>query len=120
MTSRRAPRRAWLIGLLVTALCAVAGRPAHSQVAHASGTTLGRFPRIPIWAFPGAWQDSTLLFPRRCQGVFQGPLPDSVREQPRTITVRFLRDRVAESRPEFGGYRIYRVTNTPDTTRMEL
>jgi hypothetical protein len=84
------------------------------------------FPKISMWAFPGAWQDSTLLFPKRCVGQFQGPMPDSVRPQARTITVRWHRDRVAEARPDFGGYRIYRVTNRydaigrPDTSSMVL
>lgn len=78
------------------------------------------FPRIHVWAFPGAYQDSSLVSPRRCVGSFKGPLPDSIREQPRTVTVRFLRDRRAEARPDFGGYRIYRVVNAPDTTRMTL
>jgi len=78
------------------------------------------FPKIPICAFPGAYQDSTLLRPDRCVGSFNGPLPDSVREVPTTISVRFVRDRRAEIRPDFGGYRIYRVTNTLDTTRMVL
>lgn len=79
-----------------------------------------KFPDIPICAFPGAYQDSSLVVPNRCVGRFVGPLPDSVRQEPRTITVRFLRDRVAEAREDFGGYRIYRVTNTPDSTRMVM
>jgi len=79
-----------------------------------------RFPRIPIWAYAGAYQDSSLISPRRCVGSFQGPLPDSVVLRPRTVTVRFLRDRIAEADPNFGGYRIYRVTVTPDTSRMVL
>jgi hypothetical protein len=48
------------------------------------------------------------------------PRPDSVRQQPRTITVRFLRDRLAELRPDFGGYRIYRGTGSPDTAHLVL
>jgi hypothetical protein len=85
------------------------------------------FPSIPVWAFPGAWQDSTVLFPNRCVGQFKAPLADSIREQARTITVRWHRDRLAEARPDFGGYRIYRVTNRldpltgiPDSTSMVL
>jgi hypothetical protein len=84
------------------------------------------FPKIAVWTFPGAWQDSTVLFPNRCPGQFKAPLPDSIREQARTITVRWHRDRLAELRPDFGGYRIYRVTNrldpngNPDTTSMVL
>jgi hypothetical protein len=47
-------------------------------------------------------------------------VPDSVRVQPRTITVRFWRDRKAEVRPDFGGYRIWRFTNSTDTTKKVL
>ncbi len=78
------------------------------------------FPQIPLCAYPGAWQDSTLIKPFRCPGSFKGPLADSLREQPRSLTLRFWRDRKAEARPDFGGYRIYRVTNSPDSTRMVL
>lgn len=78
------------------------------------------FPRIPLCAFSGAYRDSTLLFPKRCLGSFAGPQPDSVLDRARTITVRFRRDRRAEARRDFGGYRIYRVTGTPDTSRMVL
>src|SRR5262245_61520767 len=66
-----------------------------------------RFPQIPVWAMVGAYQDSSLVSPRRCVGSFRGPLPDSLDPRARTVTVRFLRDRVAEARPDFGGYRIY-------------
>jgi hypothetical protein len=79
-----------------------------------------RFPLIPIWSYAGAYQDSSLVKPNRCIGTFHGPLPESVRTEPRTITVRFMRDRRAEARKDFGGYRIYRVLNSPDTTKMEL
>jgi len=34
--------------------------------------------------------------------------------------VRWLRDPVAEGRSDFGGYRIYRVFNTPDSSQMTL
>lgn len=81
------------------------------------------FPRIPLCAFAGAYQDSSLLEPRRCIGAFQGPQPDSIAERGRTITVRFRRDRRVEARADFGGYRIYRVTNftgPADTIRMQL
>jgi hypothetical protein len=36
------------------------------------------------------------------------------------VTVRFLRNRRAEARSDFGGYRIYRGTSTADTTTMVL
>jgi len=88
------------------------------------------FPKIQICAFPGAFQDSTHLIdpvtrePYECSArtaVPRGALPnDSLRIQPRTITVRFRRDPRAEARRDFGGYRIYRVTNYPDSTRMVL
>jgi len=78
-----------------------------------------RFPRIPVWAVTGAFQDSSTFKPKRCLGTL-GARPDSIRQQPRTLSVRFLRDRVAEARPDFGGYRVYRVQNTADTTRMVL
>lgn len=77
------------------------------------------FPHIPIWAYAGAFQDSTLVNQFVCAGSM-GPRPDSLREQPRTISVRFKRDRRVEARPDFGGYRIWRVTGTPDTTNMVL
>ena len=79
--------------LLALALVAGAGSP---PVARAkSAETPQQFWHIPLWAIAGAWQDSTLLFPRTCEGVFTGPLPDSIREQARTVTVRFLRNRRA-------------------------
>ena len=122
-------------GLLARALIACAGVLALSAgIARAQiGDTPGcdfnfsargeqrpTFPSIPICAFPGAYQDSSHLRPNRCIGAFRGPLADSVRRQARTITVRFLRDRIAEARNDFGGYRIYRVQNSPDSTRMTL
>lgn len=36
------------------------------------------------------------------------------------VTLRWARDRVAEQRPDFGGYRIYRQSAVRDTTNMEL
>src|SRR5438552_14352125 len=105
------PRRRTLIAASTLALAFMAGagfvRPASAQAG---------FPHIPVWGFAGAWQDSTVLFPQRCPGSFVGPRPDSVREQGRTITVRFKRDPQAELRADFGGYRIYRVVQIPDTT----
>lgn len=81
------------------------------------------FPRIPVWAYAGVYQDiAHTVFPYTtiCAGLTPGALPDSVRALPRAVTVRFLRDRVAEARPDFGGYRIYRVINQADSTKMEL
>jgi hypothetical protein len=62
------------------------------------------FPDIPVWSYPGAYQGGA----------------DSVRQQSRTLTLRWMRDPAAEARPDFGGYRLYRVFNTPDTSRMVL
>jgi hypothetical protein len=78
------------------------------------------FPSIPVWAFAGAFQDSSLFAANRCVGAFRGYPADTLRETDRTITVRWKRDRLAEARVDFGGYRIYRVTNAPDTSQMVL
>jgi len=101
--------------------------PAQAQVGLTPGCDFSfppgerpKFPQIPICAFPGAYQDSSLVKPNRCVGSFHGPLKDSVRTQARTITVRFLRDRVAEARSDFGGYRVYRMSNYRDSTSMVL
>ena len=91
--------RAISLFVLTLALAFSAGAGAVSPAAAQNG-----FPKIPVWAFPGAYQNA----------------PDSIRQQPRTITLRWLRDPAAESRPDFGGYRIYRVQNAPDTSRMTL
>src|SRR4029079_4482373 len=56
----------------------------------------------------------------RCIGSFQGPLPDSVHRQSTTLSVRFMRDRATEARPDFGGYRVYRMQNTPDSSKAVL
>jgi hypothetical protein len=96
------------------ALALVAGAGPVSPAAAQPG-----FPRIPLWAYAGAYQDSSIYNPYRCVGSFQ-PLADSLRQQARTISVRFRRDRLAELRPDFAGYRIWRVTNSPDTSQMVL
>lgn len=62
------------------------------------------FPSVSLWSYAGAYQAG----------------PDSIREQPRTLTMRWMRDPDAEARPDFAGYRIYRVYNEPDTSRMVL
>jgi len=117
-TARVARRAAWW--------CAMLALVGWSGVASAQPCDFdlsgGRpaFPRIPTCAFAGAYQDSSLLEPASCLGMWMGPLADSVLDRPRTITVRFLRDRVAEARSDFGGYRVYRVFNSPDTTFMVL
>lgn len=101
-------------------------RPALSQTLTPCDLAAGpaaTFPRIPLCAFTGAYQDSSLINPARCLGAFHGPLADSIAERPRTVTVRFRRDRRVEARPDFGGYRVYRVQNytgPADTARMVL
>jgi len=81
--------------LLALALGASAG----STPARAQG-----FPDISLWAYPGAYRSGS----------------DSIDARPRTATLRWLRDPTAEARPDFGGYRIYRVFNSPDTARLVL
>ena len=78
------------------------------------------FPDIPVWSLAGDWQDSSHVYPFRCLGSFQGPMPDSILRKSGTLTVRFMRDRATEVRPDFGGYRIYRMTNQPDSSRAVL
>jgi len=78
------------------AACAMlAARPAHAQ--------LPPFPSISFRAFAGVpsstGADSTVT---------------------RKVTIRWVRDRAAEMRPDFGGYRIWRATSARDTTNMEL
>jgi len=106
--------RNWLPALAALALLAGA-----APAVRAANT----FPVIPTWAYSGAYQDiAHTVFPYTtiCAGLTQGTPADSVRDADRTVTLRFLRDRVAEARPDFGGYRIYRVINTPDSTQMQL
>lgn len=103
---------------LALALVAWAGS---APVARAqTGETPQQFWHIPVWVQAGAWQDSTVLYPQRCGGRFQGPLPDSLRTQARTLTVRFLRNRRVEARPDFGGYRVYRGVGSADTSALVL
>lgn len=106
-------RSTFRIVFLALALAAGAGTPFTADAQPG-------FPGIPVWAFPGAFEDSSRFSPNRCIGSFRGYPADTIREQARTATVRWKRDRLAEARPDFGGYRIYRVTNTPDTSRMVL
>jgi hypothetical protein len=63
------------------------------------------FPSIPLWAYPGA---------------YQGGPGDTIVARPRTTTLRWMRDPAAEARPDFGGYRIYRVVGRRDTSNMVL
>jgi hypothetical protein len=71
------------------------------------------FPTIPIWDYSGAYHPT-------------GANPaDTLTHRSRTVTVRWLRDPYAEARSDFGGYRIYRITNAvvngmPDTSKAVL
>jgi hypothetical protein len=85
------------LAALAIVLAAAGAAPAAAQ---------SDFPNIPVWSYPGAWRP--------------GAGADTVVLKPRTITVRFLRDPVAEARPDFAGYRIYRATSVGDTTGMML
>lgn len=78
------------------------------------------FPSLKLWVHQAQWQDSTLVFPFAPVGLFQAPLADSLVARPRTLTLRWLRDRTAETRPDFGGYRIYRMVSAPDSSRAVL
>jgi hypothetical protein len=80
--------------MLLLAACVLGPRPALAQ---------SSFPSIPIWARPGRIAADTSLV-----------------ESARSITVRWLRDPDAEARRAFGGYRLYRVYNSPDSSRMQL
>ena len=108
--ARRAARRACLL-FLGAWFGISAVRPARAA---------SNFPDVPVWVNVGAWQDSSSIFPFKCVGAFQGPLPDSVRRESRNLTVRFLRDRATEVRSDFGGYRIYRMQNSPDSSKAVL
>lgn len=64
----------------------------------------------------------SVSFPEICYRVFAG-IPSSTGADStvsRKVTIRWARDRAAEARPDFGGYRIYRQAATRDTTNMEL
>jgi hypothetical protein len=117
--TREAGRVHFITVLVLLALALVAGA-GNLPAAHAQPTeTPQQFWRIQVWAQPGTWQDDTALYPKRCVGAL-APRADSLRLKSRAVTVRFLRNRRVEARPDFGGYRIYRCTNTPDTTTAML
>lgn len=86
-----------MLVVLLGSVMAAAVRPAAAQ---------SDFPNIPVWSLVGAWKP--------------GAGADTVVARPRTLTVRWLRDPVAEARSDFGGYRIYRATSFGDTTTMVL
>src|SRR4029077_8990690 len=58
-------------------------------------------PDIPVWSRTGAWQDSSAFNEFRCVGSF-GPRTDSLRRESRALSLRFMRDRSTEIRPDFG------------------
>ena len=93
-----------IVALLLgaTAGGAAAGTPPTS-CSQLTGPATAVFPRIEFCAFPGVrsstGEDSTVA---------------------RKVTLRWVRDRAAEARPDFGGYRIYRQSSVRDTTNMEL
>jgi hypothetical protein len=95
----RPPTSSRVTTVLLALALALAAGAGGVKTADAQG-----FPDIPVWAYPGAYQAGA----------------DSIREQPRTLTLRWMRDPAVESRPDFGGYRIYRVFHSPDTSRLEL
>ena len=64
------------------------------------------YPNIPVWSFTGAWHP--------------GAGADTIENRARTLTVRWMRDPIAEARPGFAGYRIYRATSYGDTSNMLL
>ena len=120
-SSRCGSRLGARIALGLFFLAFAGSRPANAQCNFTD--SVQTFPQIRLCAFPGAYQDSSLIEPKRCIGSFKGTLPDSVAARPRTITLRFRRDRRIEARKDFGGYRIYRVVNytgPADTSRMVL
>jgi hypothetical protein len=118
--TRNAGRVRLTLVVLLLALGLTAGAGSLSVALAQPAETLQQYWHIPVWVQPGAWQDSTVLYPNRCGGSFHGPLPDSLRKQERTLTVRFLRSRRIEALPQFGGYRIYRGINSPDTSTLVL
>jgi hypothetical protein len=116
---RKAGRDPSIPALVLLALALVAGAGSLSASQARSAETPAEFWRIPVWVQPVAWQDDTALNPDSCVGRLQ-PRSDSTRQQPRTMTVRFLRSRRVEARADFGGYRVYRCTNSSDTSTAVL
>jgi len=105
MTSARARFFASAAALfaLVTAIAASGVVPARAADGRVRAAGESDFPAISFRAFPG---------------VPSSTGADSTVSQ--KVTIRWARDREAEKRADFGGYRIYRQTTTRDTTNMEL
>jgi hypothetical protein len=117
--TRKGGRDQFIPALILLALALAAGAGSPSAVCAQSAETPQQFWHIPVWAQSGTWQDNTALHPKLCGGSL-APRSDSLATKARTITVRFLRNRRVEARSDFGGYRVYRCTNTPDTTTAVL
>lgn len=94
---------AFVRGLVAATFLALAAPAAWAATDCVAGDPLPPFPEICFRAFPGV---------RSSTGA------DSTVS--RKVTIRWVRDRVAEARPDFGGYRIYRQSSVRDTTNMEL
>jgi hypothetical protein len=92
-----------------------------AAAASASAQSSASFPTIRSWVLVGAFQDGSTLPNNfyKCIGLLP-PRPDSLRRQARTLSLRWVRDPAVESRPDFGGYRIYRMVNTPDSSQAVL
>ena len=105
-------------GALRAAVCALA-LACWASAAARPARAASNYPDIPVWALAGAWQDGSLVNKSRCVGSLS-PLADSLKIEARAITVRFLRDRTAELRPDFGGYRLYRMNNSADSAAAVL
>lgn len=105
MTSAGARSFALVVALLALVAAFSGSGVAPVRAADGRGETGGAsaFPAISFRAFPG---------------VPSSTGADSVVS--RKVTIRWARDRDAELRPDFGGYRIYRQMTTRDTTNMEL
>jgi hypothetical protein len=97
---------------LVAAIAAAGVVPARAADGRAENTGQSVFPAISFRAFPGV-VDAVLQDVRGRDSVV-------VRTVSRKVTIRWARDREAEARNDFGGYRIYRQTTVRDTTNMEL
>ena len=101
--------RAAVCALTLAVVGLVSARPVHAAA---------NLPDIPVWSTAGGFVDASTTTPRRCIGT--SPEDTGLRIVDRTVTVRFMRDRRAEARADFGGYRIYRMTNAPDSSSAVL
>ena len=96
---------------------------------HAAGRGAWVFAALLV-AFAGAWSAvdartaaaQTTTYPRIEFRAFAG-IPSSTGADStvsRKVTIRWVRDRTAELRPDFGGYHIYRTFTNRDTSNMDL